>query len=74
MSDKRSTVTLEGLIGQIRDRIARLERSGIAQPSYTVATRPAATAVQAGTIVYVSDAGAGLQFQGSDGTVWRTLG
>jgi hypothetical protein len=43
MSDKRGSVSLEGIIGQLRDRIARLERGSIGPPVYTAATLPAAT-------------------------------
>ncbi len=40
---------------------------------YTVATRPAAADCE-GAIIYVSDAGAGAKYQGSDGTNWVNLG
>jgi hypothetical protein len=49
MSDKRGSVTFESIIGQLRDRIARLERGSIGPPVYTTATLPAATTVRAGT-------------------------
>jgi len=40
---------------------------------YTVATRPTASSYE-GTLIYVSDGGAGAVFQGSDGTSWVNLG
>jgi hypothetical protein len=74
MSDYRASVTFERLIGQLRDRIARLERGSIGPPVYTAATLPAATTVRAGTQVYVSDAAAGSKMQYSDGAAWQPLG
>ena len=41
--------------------------------TFTVATRPAATAWAAG-VIFVSDGGAGAVFQGSNGTAWVNLG
>ena len=41
--------------------------------SYTMATRPTASA-HTGGIIFVSDGGAGSVFQGSDGTSWVDLG
>lgn len=41
--------------------------------AYTVATRPSA-AGRDGAIIYVSDAGAGAKFQGSNGATWVNLG
>ena len=43
-------------------------------PVYTAATRPAATAVRQGTVIFVSDGGVGSVFQGSNGTAWVSLG
>jgi len=43
-------------------------------PNYTTATKPAATAVAPGTVIYVSDGGAGAVFQGSTGAAWVNLG
>jgi hypothetical protein len=74
MSDKRGTVSLEGIIRQLRDRIATLESGSIGPPVYTAATLPAATTVRAGTQVYVSDAAAGSKMQYSDGAAWQPLG
>lgn len=47
---------------------------GFPAPTYTTATKPAATSVGPGTIIFVSDGGAGANFQGSDGTNWKNLG
>jgi hypothetical protein len=74
MSDYRASVSIQGIIGQLRDRIARLERGSIGPPVYTAATLPAATTVRAGTQVYVSDAAPGSKMQYSDGTAWQPLG
>lgn len=46
----------------------------IPAPIYTVATLPAASTVPNGTIVLVSDGGAGAHFQGSIGSAWVNLG
>ena len=45
---------------------------GFQLATYTVATRP--TNLPAGTIVYVSDGGAGAVFQGWNGAAWVNLG
>lgn len=74
MSDNRGKATISSIIQALSARIAALERSSVGQPTYTTATKPAASTVKDGTIIFVSDAGAGSQFQGSDGTTWRTLG
>jgi hypothetical protein len=74
MSDHRTQATLQSIISELSTRIATLELQSAGLPVYTTATKPAASAVQAGTLIFVSDAGAGSQFQGSDGTTWRTLG
>ena len=42
--------------------------------AYTVATLPAANTFPAGTIVYVSDGGAGAVFRGSTVSAWVNLG
>lgn len=41
--------------------------------SYTTAERPSASEHE-GAIIYVSDASAGSNFQGSDGSSWVSLG
>ncbi len=41
---------------------------------YTTATKPAASTVPAGTIIFVSDGGGGAVFQGSTGSAWVNLG
>ena len=41
---------------------------------YTTGTLPAASVLNEGEIVYVSDGGAGAVFQGSNGTAWVNLG
>jgi hypothetical protein len=74
MSDHRTQPTFASIISELASRVATLEIQSAGLPVYTVATRPAASSVQAGTAIFVSDAGVGLQFQGSDGTAWRTLG
>jgi len=43
-------------------------------PTYTTASKPAAGNVPAGTIIFVSDGGAGAVFQGSTGAAWVNLG
>jgi hypothetical protein len=43
-------------------------------PSFTTATRPTAAQAGAGAIIFVSDAAAGSNFQGSTGTAWVSLG
>lgn len=53
--------------------IAQLER-GMPAPNYVTATKPAATSVPPGTIIFVSDGGAGAVFQGSTGSAWVNLG
>jgi hypothetical protein len=47
---------------------------GSAAAPYTTATKPAAASVPAGTIIFVSDGGAGAVFQGSTGSAWVNLG
>lgn len=65
--------SLEALLSDLSARLARLERKPPVD-IFTIATRPAATAVRTGTIIFVSDAADGSRFQGSDGTNWKTLG
>lgn len=74
MSESRTRPTLSSIINQIAARVATLETQRIALPTYTLASRPAATDVKAGTAIFVSDAVDGQRFQGSDGTSWKTLG
>lgn len=45
-----------------------------ATPVFTTATRPAASQVMPGKIIYVSDGGAGNVFQGWNGSSWVSLG
>lgn len=42
--------------------------------TYTTATRPTPTATLAGTVIYVSNGGAGNVFQGCNGSSWVSLG
>jgi hypothetical protein len=74
MSDYLTQPTLPGQFAALASRIAMLERAVLANVTYTLATRPAATTVPAGTIIYVSDGGAGAVFQGSTGAAWVNLG
>jgi hypothetical protein len=74
MSDHRTQATLSSIISELSSRIATLELQSSGLPVYTLATRPAASSVQAGTAIFVSDAVDGQRFQGSDGTNWKTLG
>lgn len=65
---------------QVRDAEAQLNfeqldsmfNTGVPLPSYTVATRP--TGMSAGTVIFVSDGGAGAVFQGWNGAAWVNLG
>lgn len=43
-------------------------------PTFTTATRPAASQAGAGAIVFISDAAAGSNYQGSTGSAWVSLG
>jgi len=43
-------------------------------PVVTAATRPTAAQAGQGAIIFVSDAAAGSNFQGSTGTAWVSLG
>jgi len=43
-------------------------------PIFTVATRPDAAQAGQGAIIFVSDAAAGSNLQGSTGTAWVSLG
>lgn len=63
-----------GIIGDLQRRLAELERRIARVPTCTVATRPSASAVTVGSMVFVSDATDGQRFQGSDGSTWKTLG
>lgn len=74
MSDFPSPPELGKIIARLSARVATLERESAAFPTYTLATRPAATDVKAGTAIFVSDGGAGARFQGSDGATWLSLG
>jgi hypothetical protein len=47
---------------------------GISILTTTSANKPAASSVPAGTIIFVSDGGAGAVFQGSTGSAWVNLG
>lgn len=58
---------LQSQIAELRTRTGRF-------PPYTLATRPAATAVTPGSPIFVSDAAPGARFQASDGTSWVSLG
>jgi hypothetical protein len=74
MSDHRTQATLSSIIAELAARVSNARASERGLPVYTLATRPAATDVQAGTAIFVSDAVDGQRFQGSDGTNWKTLG
>lgn len=63
----------KAIVEAIALAFSMLER-GFPAPTYTVATRPAATSVPPGTIIFVSDAAIGSSFQGSTGAAWRSLG
>jgi len=73
VSDALVQPTLESIIAGLASRIAALERQRPV-PSFTTTTRPAASNVVAGTIIFVSDATDGQRFQGSDGASWKILG
>lgn len=45
-----------------------------AVPTYTEASKPTAATAGPGSIIFVSDGGAGNKFQGSDGSTWLGLG
>lgn len=62
------------IIGDLGRRLSELERRIARVPTCTLATRPAASSVTVGSMVFVSDAVDGQRFQGSDGTNWKTLG
>src|SRR5262245_55514235 len=72
---------LDGLLRQMGFRVNRLVpkdgSEGMSQPlklaTFTVATRPTASS-WTGSIIYVSDGGAGAVFQGSNGAAWVNLG
>lgn len=53
-------------------RLVALPGGTVRAPTYTVATRP--TNVGAGTVIFVSDGGAGAVFQGWNGAAWVNLG
>jgi hypothetical protein len=74
MSDHRTQPTFASIISELAARVATLELQSAGLPVYVLATQPAASAVQAGTVIFVSDAAPGAQFLGSDGTNWKTLG
>ncbi len=72
---------LSGIFAIISIRVNRMlpkdgtEAMAAALPlaTFTVATRPAASA-NTGGVIYVSDGGAGAVFQGSNGSAWVNLG
>jgi hypothetical protein len=74
MSDHRTQATLSSIIAELAARVRTVELQSAGLPVYTLATRPTASSVQAGTAIFVSDAVDGQRFQGSDGTNWKTLG
>jgi hypothetical protein len=74
MSENRSSPTLPSIIAKLSSRVRTLEIQNAGLPVFTTATKPGATTVQAGTMIFVSDAGAGSKFQGSDGSSWVSLG
>jgi hypothetical protein len=74
MSDHRTQPTFASIISELASRVRTLEIQSAGLPVWTLATRPAASSVQAGTAIFVSDAVDGQRFQGSDGTNWKTLG
>lgn len=55
------------------ERLYAFTREPVTPPTYTTATKPAASNYPGG-IIYVSDGGAGAVFQGSNGTSWVNLG
>jgi hypothetical protein len=55
---------------KLREVIAAI--NGPMADTYTVATRP--TGVAPGTVIFVSDAAAGANFQGWSGSAWINLG
>lgn len=74
MGEVLSPPELVAFIRDLQGQIAELRtRSGRFSP-YTLATRPAATAVTPGSPIFVSDAAPGARFQASDGVTWVTLG
>jgi hypothetical protein len=76
--------TLTGLFTSVNMRVNRTLPKDGTEPmtaplelmTYTDTpdTKPAAAAANAGSIIYVSDGGAGAKFRGSDGTSWVNLG
>jgi hypothetical protein len=64
---------LQAFIRETLDRLG-VRPASLRLPTYTTATRPAATTANAGMPIYVSDAAAGSKFQGSNGTAWVSLG
>lgn len=73
MSKTLISQNILGVIKNIEKRIESLERRS-PLPTYTTSTLPSATTVTPGTVVFVSDGGAGAEFQGSNGTSWVNLG
>ena len=74
----RQLISLFADISAFSTEVALLDgTASMTQPlilaTFTVATRPAATAWEGG-VIYVSDGGAGSVFQGSNGTAWVDLG
>jgi hypothetical protein len=63
----------EGIIQAINQAFDMIERR-FSFPNYVTATKPAAASVPPGTVIYVSDGGAGAVFQGSTGAAWVNLG
>jgi hypothetical protein len=69
----QNEVDLENFLRETLDRLG-VRPSSLRLPTYTTATRPAATTANAGMPIYVSDAAAGSKYQGSDGSAWVSLG
>ena len=65
------------VIAQINRSVKTDGSQGMTQPlplaSFTIAGRPAAS-LWTGSVIFVSDGGAGSVFQGSNGTAWVSLG
>ena len=72
--DQQIRTLIQQELGRSAMQILVKQLQGGPHPTFTTATRPAATSKNAGTIIFVSDGAAGSKFQGSDGSSWLGLG
>lgn len=74
LSDLQDGVTVQNAVADNAFTVRLGNYHSITLARFTTAGKPAANAVPAGTVIYVSDGGAGAVVQASNGAAWVNLG